>query len=81
MSLFCVFLTSVEWAPPTPPKESGFHRYVCLVYVRSKGAEGGLSGIPSESERARWGGKRHAHLVARENGLTLGGVNWFVVEG
>ncbi|PFH31766.1 phosphatidylethanolamine-binding protein [Besnoitia besnoiti] len=69
--------TYLEYAPPSPPKGSGPHRYVALVYVGSKAM---LTGIPSTSHRRQWGGLKHAHAAATENGLELVGVEWFTAE-
>ncbi|KFG60637.1 phosphatidylethanolamine-binding protein [Toxoplasma gondii RUB] len=69
--------TFLPYAPPTPPKGTGAHRYVALLYL---GDTSRLSGVPSASKRKQWGGRRHAHAVASENGLQLVGVEWFTVE-
>lgn len=69
--------TFLPYAPPTPPKGTGPHRYVALVYF---GSTSKLTGVPSPANRRQWGGPRHAHAVASESGLALVGVNWFTVE-
>ncbi|PHJ24037.1 phosphatidylethanolamine-binding protein [Cystoisospora suis] len=69
--------TFLEYNGPAPPAGTGLHRYVLLVY---EGKAGEIQGIPSSAERKQWGGKKHAHSIAKENYLTLVGVEWFTVQ-
>jgi phosphatidylethanolamine-binding protein (PEBP) family uncharacterized protein len=60
----------MSYKPPGPPEDTGFHRYVFIVFEAKNGTE--KLHLTSPSDRKRWGNKKSGHGVAdwaEENGL------------
>lgn len=64
----------VEYKPPSPPKETGFHRYVFVLL------EGDNTNLTAPSDRQHWGTGKERHGVrdwAEQEGLQVVGANFF----
>ncbi|KAF8822726.1 phosphatidylethanolamine-binding protein, partial [Cardiosporidium cionae] len=78
--------TLLAYNGPSPPPNSGFHRYIFLLFLIEAGKSSEIRGLPSVGDsrvpqrRGKWNGFGTAWRFAETHSLRCVGINWFRCE-